>query len=245
VGTGNDNVNDYYTILKDSNVGLNWCSVDIDVVGEASFMGHHFNRKVFASAALTFAHLYHEWYIMPDFSELQIEKDQEKLSATINCTPTKGVLFPLSLGIGLYDNEGKLILIERKHPSGYEFIFHDGNSEIGIQYDNNKRVRVVTECKFYSNGRIKTYERFECEPRGVVRSYDREGYEYFEDSMIVECTDYFVYQDIQTMRHDIMHFTIEDGYLTQYINKSYVDGELMDTPANDWVWKVYIKRKVP
>lgn len=108
VGTGNDNVNDYYTILKDSNVGLNWCSVDIDVVGEASFMGHHFNRKVFASAALTFAHLYHEWYIMPDFSELQIEKDQEKLSATINCTPTKDVLFPLSLGIGLYDDEGKL-----------------------------------------------------------------------------------------------------------------------------------------
>lgn len=108
VGTGNDNVNDYYTILKDSKVGLNLCSVDIDVVGEASFMGHHFNRKVFASAALNFPYLYHEWYIMPDFSELQIEKDQEKLSATINCTPTKGVLFPLSLGIGLYDNEGKL-----------------------------------------------------------------------------------------------------------------------------------------
>lgn len=165
------------------------------------------------------------------------------------CNVNRGALCKQDSKLRIYrycfDNEGRMILVERKHPSGVEFIMHGENSEIGIQYDNNKRVRVVTECEFYPNGRIKTYERFECEPRGVVRSYDREGYEYFEDSMIVECTDYFVYQDIQTMRHDIMHFTIEDGYLTQYINKSYVDGELMDTPANDWVWKVYIKRKVP
>jgi hypothetical protein len=143
-----------------------------------------------------------------------------------------------------YDNEGKLILIERKHPSGYEFIFHDGNSEIGIQYDNTKRVSVFTECKFYSNGRIKLYERFDCMPNGVVKSYDREEYEYFDDCMIVECTNYFVHQNIQVMEHDIMNFTIEDGYLTKYINKSYSDGELVDTPANNWIWKVYLKRKV-
>lgn len=50
----------------------------------------------------------HTWNLVPEFSELDIKKDEKNLSATIISTPTNDILFPLSLGIGLYDDKGEL-----------------------------------------------------------------------------------------------------------------------------------------
>lgn len=106
MGTGNP-IN-YYSMFKDSKFGLSLLTVDYEFYGEAAFAGHKFLRAMFCNGTFQ-TPLYHEWYIMPEFSDLNIKKDLQNLSATISTTPTRDILFPLSVGLGLYDKSGSLL----------------------------------------------------------------------------------------------------------------------------------------
>lgn len=104
---GTDAPNNYYSVYKDSKLGISLLTFDYEFSGEASLAGRKFPKGVFCNGTLQ-TPLYHEWYIMPEFSDLEIAKDEKNLSATITCTPTRDIAFPLGLGIGLYDEENQL-----------------------------------------------------------------------------------------------------------------------------------------
>ena len=102
------NANNYYTMFKDSKFGLSLLTVDYEFFGEAAFAGHQFPKAMFCNGSFQ-SPLYHEWYIMPEFSDLTVKQDVKNLSAIISTTPTRDILFPLSVGLGLYDKSGNLL----------------------------------------------------------------------------------------------------------------------------------------
>lgn len=105
---GSENPINYYSIYKDSKLGLSLLTVDYEFFGEAALAGRKTPRTIFNNGSIQ-TPLYHEWYILPEFSELSIAKDSEKKKATIATTPTRDILFPLGLGIGLYNSDGNLL----------------------------------------------------------------------------------------------------------------------------------------
>lgn len=105
---GSENPVNYYSIYKDSKIGIDWLHVDYEFFGEASLAGHKFPKAMFCNGSLQ-SPLNHEWYIMPEFSDLSVLKDVEKKQATISTTPSRDILFPFSVGMGLYDSAGSLL----------------------------------------------------------------------------------------------------------------------------------------
>jgi len=103
LGTGSP-VN-YYSTYKDSKLGLSLVTIDYEFFGEAALAGHTTPRGMFCDGTIQ-TPLYHEWYILPEFSELSVEKDADNKKATISTTPTRDILVPLNVGMGLYDKDG-------------------------------------------------------------------------------------------------------------------------------------------
>ena len=104
---GTENPVNYYSTYKDSKFDLSLLTVDYEFFGEAALAGHKTPKGIFCNGTVQ-SPWNHEWYIMPEFSDLTIQKNEEKLSATINCTPSRDILFPLELGMGVYDETGEL-----------------------------------------------------------------------------------------------------------------------------------------
>ena len=98
----------YYSMFKDSKFGLSLLTVDYEFFGEAAFAGHQFPKAMFCNGSFQ-SPLYHEWYILPEFSDLTVKQDVKNLSATVSTTPTRDILFPLSVGLGLYNKSGNLL----------------------------------------------------------------------------------------------------------------------------------------
>lgn len=108
VKLGTENPINYYSLYKDSKLGLSIITVDYEFFGEASLAGFSTPRGIFCNGTFQ-SPFYHEWYIMPEFSELSVIKDISNNKATISTTPTRDILFPLGVGIGLYDSEGSML----------------------------------------------------------------------------------------------------------------------------------------
>lgn len=104
---GTENPVNYYSTFKDSKFDLSLLTVDYEFFGEAALAGHKTPKGIFCNGTVQ-SPWNHEWYLMPEFSDLTIQKDEEELSATISCTPSRDILFPLELGMGIYDETGKL-----------------------------------------------------------------------------------------------------------------------------------------
>ena len=102
-----DNPFGIYSLFKDSKLSLSFLTTDYEFFGEAALGGIKQMKHVFCNGTIE-SPLRHEWYLLPEFSDLSILKDESELSATISCEPTRDILFPLSLGIGLFDNNGVL-----------------------------------------------------------------------------------------------------------------------------------------
>jgi conserved domain protein len=98
---------DYYNTYKDSKVGLSPLSVDVEAYGEANYFGQPVMRHKFFGASLA-SFLYNEWYMMPEFSEINMEELDSDNSVRLSCCPSRNVLLPLSLGLGLYDKDNML-----------------------------------------------------------------------------------------------------------------------------------------
>ena len=105
---GKENPLSYYSIYKDSKIGIDWLHVDYEFFGEASLAGHKFPRATFCDGSLD-SPLKHDWYILPEFTELSVLKDAENKKATISTTPSRDILFPLEVGMGLYNKGGDLL----------------------------------------------------------------------------------------------------------------------------------------
>ena len=112
---GTENPINYYSIYKDSKIGIDWLHVDYEFFGEASLAGHKFPKAIFCEGSLQ-SPLNHEWYVLPEFSELSVLKDATNRQATIITTPSRDILFPLEVGMGLYDETGRLL--DSKYETG-------------------------------------------------------------------------------------------------------------------------------
>ena len=105
---GTENPVNYYSIYKDSKIGIDWLHVDYEFFGEAALAGHKFPKAMFCNGSID-SPLNRNWYILPEFSDLTINKDNKNKKATVSTTPTRDILFPLGIGVGLYDSEGTLM----------------------------------------------------------------------------------------------------------------------------------------
>ena len=103
-----ENPHNFYSICKDSKIGIDWLHIDYEFFGEASLAGYKFPKAKFGEGSLQ-SPLNHEWYVMPDFSGLSIIKNVSNRQAIISTTPSRDILFPLEVGMGLYDDAGKLL----------------------------------------------------------------------------------------------------------------------------------------
>lgn len=123
---------DYYNTYKDSRVGLSLLSLDLEAYGEANYLGQTIMRHKFFTTSLS-SYLYNEWYLMPDFSEISVTKSEDDNSVRLSCQPSRNVLFPLTLGLGLFDKDDSLLEAdynetEYKHDKSglkLESTFHD------------------------------------------------------------------------------------------------------------------------
>lgn len=145
---GSDNPVNYYSIYKDSKIGIDWLHVDYEFFGEASLAGHKFPKAMFCDGSLP-SPLNHEWYIMPEFSDLSIVKDSEKKQATISTTPSRDIFFPLSVGMGLYDSDGKLLSTKyesknyKRENEGFEIQQTFSSLETGKEYTAKPFIRIL------------------------------------------------------------------------------------------------------
>lgn len=145
---GTDTPVNYYSIYKDSKIGIDWLHVDYEFFGEASLAGHKFPKAMFCNGSIQ-SPLNHEWYIMPEFSDLTVEKDTEKKEATISTTPSRDILFPLSVGMGLYDSEGNLLSTQyesqnyKRENEGFEVQQTFSSLESGKEYTAKPFIKIL------------------------------------------------------------------------------------------------------
>ena len=105
---GTENPVNYYSTYKDSKLCLSLLTVDYEFFGEASLAGIKSPKAIFCEGSIQ-SPFYHEWYVLPEFSELDVFKDSTNKEAIIKTIPTRDILFPLKLGIGLYDSKENLL----------------------------------------------------------------------------------------------------------------------------------------
>ena len=145
---GYENPVNYYSIYKDSKIGIDWLHVDYEFFGEAALAGHKFPKAMFCNGSIQ-SPLNHEWYIMPEFSDLSVLKDNDKREATISTMPSRDVLFPLSVGMGLYDSEGSLLGTKyesqnyKRENEGFEIRQTFASLETGKEYTAKPFIKIL------------------------------------------------------------------------------------------------------
>ena len=145
---GSENPVNYYSIYKDSKIGIDWLHVDYEFFGTASLAGHKFPKAMFCEGSLQ-SPLNHEWYIMPEFSDLSVEKDSENKQATISTTPSRDILFSLSVGMGLYNSDGNLLSTKyesknyKRENEGFEIKQTFSSLETGKKYTAKPFIRFL------------------------------------------------------------------------------------------------------
>ena len=117
---------DYYQTVKDSKVSLSLLSLDAEAYGEAAYMGESVARHTFMELSLA-SLLYNEWYLFPEFSDITVEPSKTDAEATLTYRPSRNVLLPLTLGIGLYDKDDELV---DDYYSGSEYKRDDSGFEM-------------------------------------------------------------------------------------------------------------------
>lgn len=146
IGTGSP-VN-YYSTYKDSKLGLSLVTIDYEFFGEAALAGFTTPKAMFCNGTIQ-TPLYHEWYILPEFSDLTVNKDAENKKAAINTTPTRDILVPLSVGIGLYNSEGDLLSTKyesqkyKRENEGYQISQTFTSLETGKDYTVKPMIKIL------------------------------------------------------------------------------------------------------
>ena len=98
---------DYYNTIKDSKIGVSLLTVGVEAYGEASYLGRPIKRHQFFSAELP-SLLYNEWYLFPEFSDIEADFNATERTARLICRPSRNVLLSQTLGFCLYDQDGKI-----------------------------------------------------------------------------------------------------------------------------------------
>ena len=98
---------DYYNTIKDSKIAFSLLAASAEAYGEASYFGHSV-KQTFLSVDLGSIGT-RECYLFPEFSDMESDGNTEERTARLTCVPSRGLLMPLTLGLGLYDKSGQLL----------------------------------------------------------------------------------------------------------------------------------------
>ena len=98
---------DYYNTIKDSKIAFSLLAASAEAYGEASYFGHSV-KQTFLSVDLGSIGT-RECYLFPEFSDMESDGNTEERTARLTCVPSRGLLMPLTLGLGLYDKNGQLL----------------------------------------------------------------------------------------------------------------------------------------
>lgn len=96
-----------YKAMKDSKVELSGLAVDAELKGEAKFMGRKIAEHTFAKSSLNF--FTQEWYIFPEFTTPVYQKGSSNTTAIISTQPSRDILLPVNLGIGVENSSGEKV----------------------------------------------------------------------------------------------------------------------------------------
>lgn len=99
---------DYYKTLKESKIDVSPLSIDMEAYGEANYLGKPVFRHKFLEGTMK-SSLHREWYMMPEFSDITMKELENDNSVLLSCTPSRDILFPVTLGLGLYDKDNNLL----------------------------------------------------------------------------------------------------------------------------------------
>ena len=123
-----------------------------------------------------------------------------------------------------------------------EYISYCGNKSLGLQYCRGE-LWGIAECEYDDTGRILTYIRALCDHyNNSVTEYNREVYTYTEDKMIVEWSRYN--PPISLLAINKYVFTVENGYLTEYVVEISDLEDISGEPLEGRTYKVKRKRKI-
>lgn len=133
---------DYYNTIKDSKIGVSLLTVGVEAYGEASYWGRPVKRHQFFSAELP-SLLYNEWYLFPNFSDIEVDPNATGRTARLICRPSRNVLLPQTLGFGLYDQDGK---IQEDWLSNVPYKQDDSGLVLGHTFESLLRNKLYLAC---------------------------------------------------------------------------------------------------
>lgn len=97
-----------YDIFKDSKVSLTALSLDFEAKGKAKYLWQDVKEHTFYTQNMSFFNF--DFYLFPEFTKPNVSIDtQNNNTVEVSTTVSRMVLFPLSLGIGLFDNNEKML----------------------------------------------------------------------------------------------------------------------------------------
>ena len=99
---------DYYNTIKDSKIAYSLLAASAEAYGEASYLGSPVAKHTFLTIDLGNIGTL-ENYLFPEFSEIESDGNTEERTARLTGTPSRDLLIPLTLGLGLYDKDGQLL----------------------------------------------------------------------------------------------------------------------------------------
>lgn len=121
---GNTDKNSFYNTFKDCKLEFGPV-VDFELSGEAKgFFSSEPYEKKFFDKEFPLEQYYYKRYLLPEFSELKINKDTDNRSATISTKPSRDLIVSFPVGVGIYDSKNNLI--GAKYESGEYQMESDG-----------------------------------------------------------------------------------------------------------------------
>ena len=144
-----------------------------------------------------------------------------------------------------FDNNHKIIVI--KQDDGIEYITYDNNNSLGISYDDENGIQKICQCKYNNLGKIEEYS-LAFFSNGKIEQLDKEIYTYSSDSVIVEESSLLILNSFKDepvqLNLNKYIFTVENGYLTNYITDVFYTENISNQPIKERMRKITIKRKV-
>lgn len=106
---GSTDKNSFYNSFKDCKLGFGPV-VDFKLSGEAKgFWSSEPYEKTLFEKEYPLRQYYYERYLLPEFSELKINKDIDNRSVTISTKPSRDLIVSFPVGVGIYDSKNNLI----------------------------------------------------------------------------------------------------------------------------------------
>ena len=139
---GTENPVNFYSMFKDSKLGLSRLTVDYEFYGAASLFGHEFTRYMFCDGTIQTPY-YVELYLMPDFINSKLETNNANLSANYFSRPKRNLLLPVYVGAGLYDKMGNLQELRYEEPLYWldNLGINVNQTFTGLQYNTEYEVK--------------------------------------------------------------------------------------------------------